>query len=194
MTSKKTLLDSSSDEEDDNQNESVGGLNINSSYAESYQRFREQEEFQRLKATYGEKAASQKLEDAMEEDSSTDEEEDDDANELTEEVERDFFKTLSYLKKKDPAIYDGTTEFFHAVSNPGPSDSKTKKEKPMTLKDFERKIMLEKGGQFDEMEDEELATKARTSALRLRRHDRKPRSHLGSCEATSTFSGRRYPK
>ena len=45
-------------------------------------------------------------------DSSSSEVEDEDAEALTSDVERDFLRTLSLLKSKDPSIYDSQTKFF----------------------------------------------------------------------------------
>jgi protein KRI1 len=63
--------------------------------------------------------------------------------ELTEEVEKNFFKTLASLKTKDPRIYDEKVVFFN--ENTGRKGDKEKKEKKLTLADLERKVMLEKG-------------------------------------------------
>jgi hypothetical protein len=87
--------------------------------------------------------------------------EDEDAEELTEDVEKDFFRTLSMLKSKDPRIYDGKTTFFATgpkddngdVDVDGVVKKKEKKEKPLTLGDLERKVMLEKGGHYEEMDE-----------------------------------------
>jgi protein KRI1 len=84
--------------------------------------------------------------------------EDEDAEELTEEVERDFFKTLAMLKSKDPRIYDNKTTFFASTKSVENVDSdsvkkKTKKDKPMTIGDLERQVMLEKGGKYEEMDE-----------------------------------------
>ncbi len=46
------------------------------------------------------------------ESSSSSEEEDENAVELTSDVERDFLRTLSLLKSKDPSIYDVQREFY----------------------------------------------------------------------------------
>ena len=120
------LLDSSDDDED------TGQLNINESYATSYNRFREKEQFQKLKDKYGEEAAKKELngndDDSDDESSSS---EDEEAEALTEQMEKDFFKTMAYLKSKDPKIYDGKTTFFEETELK-PKD-KSVKEKPLYL-------------------------------------------------------------
>lgn len=125
-------------------------LNINEDYAKSYNRFREKEVFQKLKDKYGEDVANQKM-DQVEDDSDDETSEDESAEELTEDVEKDFFRTLSCLKSKDPRIYDGKTSFFSAKSSV--EKPKKKKEKPMFLGDLERKVMTEKGGRYEEMDE-----------------------------------------
>lgn len=99
------------------------------------------------------------------EDSSTSEEEDENAvvrevvdlfltyllttfQELTEDVERDFFKTLSSLKEKNPKIYDSNVKFFKE------KDEKplVKKEKAetLTMAAYHRKLLLETNGIIEE--------------------------------------------
>ena len=145
------LLDSDSD--DDSQE-----FKINENYAENYNKFREKEVYQKLKDKYGEDAAKKNLDNALEEDSS-DESEDDEAEALTEEVEKDFFKTLAMLKTKDPRIYDGKTTFFK--KEPKDLKGKSKSSKPLTIGDLQRKVILEKEGQFEDLPDQQLLQKAR---------------------------------
>ncbi len=145
--------DLSSDEAED--------ISINKNYAESYNRFREKEVFQKLKDKYGDKAARVKMEGGNDsESSSSSEEEDEDAKEWTEDVERDFLRTLSCLKQGDSRIYDGKTTFFEEGRRRSPN-KKNEKMKPMRLGDLERKVMLEKDGHYEELEDEELARKSK---------------------------------
>lgn len=67
--------------------------------------------------------------------------------EWTEEVEKTFLKTLCSLKSKDPKIYDKDIKFFNEdlliASKRPPAEPK---KETMYLKDYERKIILEKGG------------------------------------------------
>ena len=161
----KKLLDSGSESEDDDLGGDKGGkeFKINESYAESYNRFREKEVYQKLKDKYGEDAAKKSLEEAMEEDSEDSESEDDDAEALTEQVEKDFFKTLAMLKTKDPRIYDKETKFYDeakAKSENGSSKG-AKVAKPLTIGDLQRKVILEKEGKFDELADEKLLEKSK---------------------------------
>ena len=84
------------------------------------------------------------------EDDSTSESEDEDAQELTKDVELEFFKALSMLKSKDTQIYDKEkTKFFENMVKPDDEqatvEKKSKKEKkPYQLKDMEREIIMEK--------------------------------------------------
>nr|CAD7444775.1 unnamed protein product [Timema bartmani] len=112
-----------------------------------------------VKDKYGEDAVN-KLDDN---DESSSDEENENAKELTEEFERDFLKTLSYLKKKDPCIYDKDTKFFEeyksTLKQDGASEEKSKKqEKSLFLRDYERKLILEKGGKFTDDEGKNLNT------------------------------------
>ncbi|XP_065212146.1 protein KRI1 homolog isoform X2 [Planococcus citri] len=89
--------------------------------------------------------------------SSSSEEEDENAKEWTDEIEKTFLKTLSSLKKKDPKIYDDKVKFFkdELISSRHPP---APKEEHLYLKDYERKIILEKNGILtDEESDDEKA-------------------------------------
>ena len=127
--------------------ESGLGVNTDNVYAANYDQWRGKEHLQKLKDKYGENYEEEDSE-------SDDEEEDEDADELTEEVEKDFFTTLASLKKKDPKIYDGKTEFFKEKSEK--SISKTSSQAKVTLGDIEREVMMEKGGKFEEVRDEDV--------------------------------------
>lgn len=103
-----------------------------------------------VKTKYGE----ENIDFSLDNDSSSSSEDDEDGVELTEEVEKDFFKTLACLKKKDPRIYDGNVNFFNE-KQASPKKEKKKKEQPMFIKDYERKLILEKGGQLSDSEQED---------------------------------------
>ncbi|CAF2782593.1 unnamed protein product [Rotaria sp. Silwood2] len=103
-------------------------LTINKAYANKYQTWREKEEKQKLTARYGSDI----------EDDSDEESEDENAQEWTDELEKEFLRCYSILKKHDPKIYDSNTTFFNAsTSNDNNQINKKKKEKKMTLKDAE---------------------------------------------------------
>lgn len=63
-----------------------------------------------------------------------------------------FFKTLASLKSKDPTVYDAKVEFFENIDllDKPSTENASKTSKPMTVKDYERKILLEKGGIYDD--------------------------------------------
>uniref|UniRef100_A0A672FI63 Protein KRI1 homolog n=1 Tax=Salarias fasciatus TaxID=181472 RepID=A0A672FI63_SALFA len=116
-------------------------LRINSSFAQKYDKYRQREELQRLKDRYGDQADDS---DSDSSDSSSDGSE----VELDPEVEKDFYRTLSLLKKKDPKIYEKDAKFYtkdEFSSEAKPSTSRTAV-KPMYLKDYERRVILEREG------------------------------------------------
>jgi len=80
-----------------------------------------------------------------EESSSTSESEDEEGDAWTPDKEKDFFKTLSSLVSKDPSIYDSSRQFFTRDQQEiTVKKKKTPKEEAVTLRDFERKMILEK--------------------------------------------------
>ncbi|KAG7216165.1 hypothetical protein INR49_029013 [Caranx melampygus] len=137
-------------------------LKINSQFAQKYEKYRQKEELQRLKDRYGDRADDS--------DSETSESSSDDSEvELDPEVERDFYRTLSLLKKKDPKIYQQDAKFYSedaSTSDAKPSTSKTAV-KPMYLKDYERKVILEREGKYeddDDSDDEEASMRRERAA------------------------------
>lgn len=54
----------------------------------------------------------EKYGDTLVESSSDSSSEDDDGEGMTSDVERDFLRTLSLIKNKDPVIYDAATNFY----------------------------------------------------------------------------------
>ena len=152
------LLDSSSSSSED-EDENAEKLKINEGFAQAFNRYREKEEYQKLKNKYGETVANSKLKQDNSDDddsSSTDEEEDEDAKGWTKDNEKDFLITLASLKRKDSKLYDGSTSFFQNTSTDSAEKNTAKLEKPMTLVDLERQVITQKGGEFDELEDEGL--------------------------------------
>ncbi|KAL3994833.1 KRI1-like C-terminal family protein [Acanthocheilonema viteae] len=120
-------------------------LSINKAYAERYDSWRHLEELQKLKDRYGDDA-----------------EDDDDSSSSEEpamwsaEHEKDFLRTLSALKTRDPRLYSGQ-KFFTAEDKGTSNDNIVKLKKkvaPMFLKDYERKLILEKRGDITEDEEE----------------------------------------
>lgn len=75
---------------------------------------------------------------------------------MTEDVEKNFFKTLSYLKKNDPKIYDESVTFFDSS---GQSSAKkaincsNKSSNPIYLEEYKRKILIERGPEFDDTKE-----------------------------------------
>ncbi|KYM95390.1 PREDICTED: protein KRI1 homolog [Cyphomyrmex costatus] len=135
--------------------DSDGELKINKEYANIYHNFRQKEELHKLKTRYGEDTE-------FSEDESNDSSSSEDENIQDQEFDKQFLITLACLKSEDPSIYDEKVK-FNDISKPGTSESaeakeiekKSKKEKPISLRDYERKIILERDGRFSSSEDED---------------------------------------
>ncbi|CAH2273086.1 KRI1 homolog [Pelobates cultripes] len=121
-------------------------LKINRKFAERYDRYREKEELQRLKDRYG---------DTQDSDTSGSESEEEEELMIDPKLDKEFYRTLSLLKKKDPKIYQEDATFYTSEELADVKQTKSVKEKPMYPKDYERKVILEKEGKYEDEEDSE---------------------------------------
>ncbi|XP_032066199.1 protein KRI1 homolog [Thamnophis elegans] len=127
-------------------------LRVNAAFAARYGKYRRREELQRLQDKYGEEGEASSSESASSEE-----------EELDPKLERDFYSMLGLLKTKDPRIYQKNVTFYTEEDSCSATVSKKthikKKEKPMLLKDYERKVMVEKAGKYEDEEEEEITVK-----------------------------------
>ncbi|XP_058024443.1 protein KRI1 homolog isoform X3 [Ahaetulla prasina] len=81
------------------------------------------------------------------------------SGELDPKLDRAFYSMLGLLKTKDPRIYQKNVTFYTEEDSCSVAvckkSSTKKKEKPMLLKDYERKVMVEKAGKYEDEEEEE---------------------------------------
>lgn len=90
------------------------------------------------------------------------------SQELTEQFDKDFYKTLACLKNKDPKIYNQDVTFFDntnkaqelydARKQQKPTE-KCKKEEAVFLRDYERRMIVEREGRYSDSEDESALKK-----------------------------------
>ncbi|KAH8406326.1 hypothetical protein KR215_011422 [Drosophila sulfurigaster] len=139
------LFDGSDEDADDLQ------ISTNQDYAKTYNSLRKKELLQKYKDRGLDVSESE-----LDSDSESSEEE-----EVDVKFDQEFFKTLASLKSKDPKIYDKETRFFNDDESEADDDEeegaakkKSSKAKPVTLKDYERKVILEHNGKFESSDDE----------------------------------------
>ena len=100
-------------------------ISVNKQFAERFQKKKEREQRIQLADKYGDEFGSQDLKhstnDICREDlsESTSEDEDEEAELLTDNVEKDFLRTLSLIKADNPDIYDKKKEFFSEIALDG---------------------------------------------------------------------------
>jgi protein KRI1 len=80
----------------------------------------------------------------------SDEEEDDDANLLTPAVDSQIFRTIAAIQAKDPRVYGDTKFFDQEQIERSAATKKERTDKKITLKDYERDMLLKHGGFVDE--------------------------------------------
>ncbi|XP_070597889.1 protein KRI1 homolog [Erythrolamprus reginae] len=123
-------------------------LRVNAAFAARYGKYRRREELQRLQDKYGEEEKVSSSESASSEE-----------EELDPKLDRAFYSMLGLLKTKDPRIYQKNVNFYTekdcCSATVFKKTSTKKKEKPMLLKDYERKVMVEKAGKYEDEEDGE---------------------------------------
>jgi protein KRI1 len=87
-----------------------------------------------------------------ESESDSEDESEDDAGELaTEALDTEIFATLQAIRTKDPRVYDDNAKFYNDIEAEDDVLEEVKKDKPMFLKDYHRKNLLE-----DASEDEQV--------------------------------------
>ncbi|OAD52573.1 Protein KRI1 like protein [Eufriesea mexicana] len=151
-----------------NNSDSEEKLKINTDYAKNYDNWRQKEELNKLKTKYGDINDNITSDESSESESSSSSKEE---NELTEQFDKDFYKTLALLKNRDPKIYNQDVTFFDDTNKAQELYSekkkeKTKKEKAVFLRDYERNIIVEREGKFSDSEDEIILKKNKAENMK----------------------------
>ncbi|KAJ1916987.1 Ribosome biogenesis protein Kri1 [Mycoemilia scoparia] len=164
----------------DNDDENIT-FSINKNYAHKYEQKKRNEELSNLKDKYGDvegisdeklmrAAAKQKrkgekgktvldyISDSDVSDDESSSEEEDEIGELaTPEVDLQIIKTIAAIRNKSKEIYDGNTRFFTDDDQQNNLPKSEKKAAPLTIKDYQRAVLLEDGGMVDEERELKIA-------------------------------------
>lgn len=141
--------DAESPDQTDENSESDGGvsLKINEEYARRFEHNKKREERHRLEEKHGKSSVAKGDEDGAsgsDDSSSEDESEDDEGLLATEDLDAEISATLQAIRSKDPRVYDKSTTFYKEEDNDTTEPvNGEKKEKPMYLRDYHRKNLLE---------------------------------------------------
>ncbi|KAG6861693.1 hypothetical protein C0995_013262 [Termitomyces sp. Mi166 len=162
----RTMFSDSDSEGSDVQ--SLHQLTINEHYAKAFEYKKEREELQKLKEKYGSDSDDSE---ASETDSESDETEDEDGDELTPTVDAAILRTLARIKRKDPSIYDSTTNIFgeehEKVAPVTKRATKPKdKSKPVTIRQMALQSALDLDGDARSPSPEPLTHAEEQRALR----------------------------
>ncbi|KAI9680966.1 MAG: KRRI-Interacting protein 1 [Trizodia sp. TS-e1964] len=139
---------------------------INEEFAKRFEHNKKREEMHKLEEKYGNLSASNKRKHANVENdekysdgsSSTSEDEDDDGFLATEALDAEIAATLHAIKSKDPRVYKAESKFYSAFDSEEEEEDKPKLEKPMYLRDYHRKNLLE-GHAGSDKDNEEVDEK-----------------------------------
>lgn len=125
-------------------------LRINEEYKRKYDERKRKEALMRAKELLNNDSKGEEGDSSCSEDSSSDEDEDSEAELLDFKTQSKILDTLEKIKKKDPSIYDKSHVIFsesESESEPEPDKPGVSSvAKPMTFKDYERKMLLESEG------------------------------------------------
>ncbi|KXH27543.1 KRI1-like family protein [Colletotrichum simmondsii] len=155
------LDDSDSDSEDGGADIAAPTLKVNEEYAKRFEHNKKREEMHRLEEKFKKPGKGKQADDddSDGDSSSSDETEDEDGFLATEDLDAQISATLSAIKNKDPRVLDKNFSFFPeaaaGAAGGEATPSKTKKEKPMFLKDYHREKILAGGvGASDDEDDD----------------------------------------
>lgn len=137
--------------------ESLNHFTINKEFAERYVHNKQRAELHQLEAKYGKDALASDDDEDSETDSESDVTEDEDGDQINANVDAAIFRTLQRIRNKDAALYDSKTDIFaqeaeaaeRAARASGASTAAagkkgtTKKEKKVTLQDYQRQRVQE---------------------------------------------------
>lgn len=103
----------------------------------------------------------------LEEESSSDDDASTDEELVNPEFDEEFFKTMAFLKNKDPSKYQKIPNFFENVQPVEDTvKSKQKKDKIVTVADHQRERLLKTEGVMSDDEDKELPYTAEQEKIR----------------------------
>ncbi|KIW95134.1 uncharacterized protein Z519_03718 [Cladophialophora bantiana CBS 173.52] len=128
-------------------------LKVNEAYARRFEHNKKREELQRLEEKLGKSSTSRKRkrgeneslsddDDGPHSDDDSTSESEDEGELVTEALDSEIMATLNAIRSKDPRVYDQSATFYTNDDDAGEPATKTKKEKPMHLRDYHRQNLL----------------------------------------------------
>lgn len=153
---------------DDDQSDDDTDFKTNKDYAKSYNKFRQKELLKKRKYlmkenvwvyVYSYRVITFLVKDkdvGNDSGSSSDSDSsEDDEMASNPKFDKEFYKTLSSLKRKDPCIYEKTTTFFDDTELITDSGTGSKQPRKLTVKQYEQDMLLKNSAAFVQNSDDE---------------------------------------
>lgn len=162
-------------------------LKVNEDYAARYEKSKQEQELRRLRSKYADDEANDKADDD-DDDASSSTTEDSNAELDTPDKDAAFLRMLPLLVTKDPALMQSTEPVFDDTTvnrdEKSSKKDKSRKEKPLSIAEFRRQTLLERGAEgFANAEDDDDAAAAAAALPYAREQEELKRAFTAAADA-----------
>ena len=125
-----------------------------------------EEKFKKPKSTQKRRDSASSSSASSEGGSESESESEDEGDLVTEQLDHDIFATLNAIRSKDPRVYDKFATFYSQVEEAPPTEDGQKNDEAMTLRDYHRRMLLEKNAPLEAEDSRPFPLDQEQEALR----------------------------